>query len=155
MDRRSSSSPRAVQGREGLHDRVWLLRLPTSRDVGAPALAPLPTSCEDHLGRESKAGGGGAHEAPGVARRSAQVRECDVSPFRRQGAEIGSTASSCLQNDHCGRTVLRRGRSFPNRPGWRSRRIPSRSTESREDRKSTRLNSSHVSISYAVFCLKK
>src|SRR5438067_5610750 len=27
--------------------------------------------------------------------------------------------------------------------------------EDREDRKSTRLNSSHVSISYAVFCLKK
>src|SRR5207253_6913035 len=26
---------------------------------------------------------------------------------------------------------------------------------SREDRKSTRLNSSHVAISYAVFCLKK
>src|SRR5699024_11665558 len=26
---------------------------------------------------------------------------------------------------------------------------------SEEDRKSTRLNSSHVSISYAVFCLKK
>src|SRR5437868_10469164 len=31
-----------------------------------------------------------------------------------------------------------------------------RATEKgREDRKSTRLNSSHVSISYAVFCLKK
>src|SRR5699024_12146246 len=28
-------------------------------------------------------------------------------------------------------------------------------TEVEEDRKSTRLNSSHVSISYAVFCLKK
>src|SRR2546430_7005512 len=27
--------------------------------------------------------------------------------------------------------------------------------ESREDRKSTRLNSSHSQISYAVFCLKK
>src|SRR5438067_5514465 len=27
--------------------------------------------------------------------------------------------------------------------------------QSRQDRKSTRLNSSHVSISYAVFCLKK
>src|SRR5437868_10785654 len=27
--------------------------------------------------------------------------------------------------------------------------------EEEEDRKSTRLNSSHVSISYAVFCLKK
>src|SRR5436309_10246365 len=29
------------------------------------------------------------------------------------------------------------------------------STRSTEDRKSTRLNSSHVKISYAVFCLKK
>src|SRR5690606_22079515 len=28
-------------------------------------------------------------------------------------------------------------------------------TQTREDRKSTRLNSSHVKISYAVFCLKK
>src|SRR5207249_9344765 len=28
-------------------------------------------------------------------------------------------------------------------------------SDSRRDRKSTRLNSSHVSISYAVFCLKK
>src|SRR5438067_8594911 len=39
---------------------------------------------------------------------------------------------------------LRRGRA---RPGT-GRREP-------RDRKSTRLNSSHVSISYAVFCLKK
>src|SRR5699024_12166773 len=30
-----------------------------------------------------------------------------------------------------------------------------KSTETNVDRKSTRLNSSHVSISYAVFCLKK
>src|SRR3712207_8497262 len=29
------------------------------------------------------------------------------------------------------------------------------STDFREDRKSTRLNSSHANISYAVFCLKK
>src|SRR5438477_1447507 len=28
-------------------------------------------------------------------------------------------------------------------------------TDNKEDRKSTRLNSSHMSISYAVFCLKK
>src|SRR5690625_5783496 len=34
------------------------------------------------------------------------------------------------------------------------RSIPSKRV-SREDRKSTRLNSSHVAISYAVFCLKK
>src|SRR5947209_16106865 len=30
-----------------------------------------------------------------------------------------------------------------------------RGEEEREDRKSTRLNSSHANISYAVFCLKK
>src|SRR3712207_8738909 len=34
--------------------------------------------------------------------------------------------------------------------GLRSRRL-----SSRRDRKSTRLNSSHANISYAVFCLKK
>src|SRR5206468_10152423 len=32
---------------------------------------------------------------------------------------------------------------------------PARTSPWREDRKSTRLNSSHVQISYAVFCLKK
>src|SRR5207249_9378304 len=32
---------------------------------------------------------------------------------------------------------------------------PGQTRRAAEDRKSTRLNSSHVSISYAVFCLKK
>src|SRR5699024_11562907 len=41
---------------------------------------------------------------------------------------------------------------------WAQRKISefsSAQTELKRDRKSTRLNSSHVSISYAVFCLKK
>src|SRR5271167_5122321 len=42
------------------------------------------------------------------------------------------------------------GRTFST---LRNRRIPGRGIG--RDRKSTRLNSSHVSISYAVFCLKK
>src|SRR2546430_11882273 len=33
--------------------------------------------------------------------------------------------------------------------------VPRGNREEREDRKSTRLNSSHSQISYAVFCLKK
>src|SRR2546430_12791589 len=37
----------------------------------------------------------------------------------------------------------------------RSRRRRERTTGSGRDRKSTRLNSSHSQISYAVFCLKK
>src|SRR3712207_7748504 len=40
-------------------------------------------------------------------------------------------------------------------PGGRAKRAILRSLASRLDRKSTRLNSSHANISYAVFCLKK
>src|SRR3712207_7192840 len=38
---------------------------------------------------------------------------------------------------------------------WRRPRAGGRSSGHAEDRKSTRLNSSHANISYAVFCLKK
>src|SRR5207302_4632868 len=44
--------------------------------------------------------------------------------------------------EKCGRTDRRRGGRRQRRPHF-------------SDRKSTRLNSSHVKISYAVFCLKK
>src|SRR6266496_3936265 len=48
----------------------------------------------------------------------------------------------------------RRADRLPRR--CRSRRRPAQSpARGRQDRKSTRLNSSHVEISYAVFCLKK
>src|SRR6266704_3389328 len=46
----------------------------------------------------------------------------------------------------------------PRRRRFRSARRPPRAggeRPARRDRKSTRLNSSHVSIAYAVFCLKK
>src|SRR5437868_4793866 len=54
-------------------------------------------------------------------------------------------------------TTLFRSRVL-RRPGHRHRRrpLPLHALRlERGDRKSTRLNSSHVSISYAVFCLKK
>src|SRR5258707_7834092 len=42
------------------------------------------------------------------------------------------------------------------RPAWCDRRLLARIHRyTLEDRKSTRLNSSHANISYAVFCLKK
>src|SRR2546428_8370402 len=41
------------------------------------------------------------------------------------------------------------------RPGTATGRGSDRRTKSDADRKSTRLNSSHDQISYAVFCLKK
>src|SRR2546426_8167007 len=53
------------------------------------------------------------------------------------------------------------GRTYPcNSDRWRSGSVESitgcfQDQTSRTDRKSTRLNSSHLVISYAVFCLKK
>src|SRR5262245_66536407 len=41
------------------------------------------------------------------------------------------------------------------RPFWRRTARPTRTGRRPKDRKSTRLNSSHLGISYAVFCLKK
>src|SRR2546430_13237202 len=40
-------------------------------------------------------------------------------------------------------------------PGGRRQSLPPRGRPPRADRNSTRLNSSHSQISYAVFCLKK
>src|SRR5690348_17844179 len=55
--------------------------------------------------------------------------------FRSAGARAHGSGSGSLLLRHQGRVAVDRGR--------------------RRDRKSTRLNSSHPSISYAVFCLKK
>src|SRR5207253_6992972 len=62
----------------------------------------------------------------------------DIGPGRRQSRR------------RCESTLLRV--SFENR---RARTTSCRWPETCPDRKSTRLNSSHVAISYAVFCLKK
>src|SRR5438067_8845262 len=51
-------------------------------------------------------------------------------------------------------TTLFRSGQGPRRSGRGAARLAHYPKE-RRDRKSTRLNSSHVSISYAVFCLKK
>src|SRR5437667_5701979 len=45
--------------------------------------------------------------------------------------------------------------SSPSAPGRSSRSLREGDRSARSDRKSTRLNSSHITISYAVFCLKK
>src|SRR5438105_9439931 len=50
-------------------------------------------------------------------------------------------------------TLFRSKHGFPVRVGLRQ--VSHRPRDTRRDRKSTRLNSSHEWISYAVFCLKK
>src|SRR5439155_18421064 len=77
----------------------------------------------------------------------------------RQSAPVGDSCrkillverASCLPA-HCTRRL---DDEVPRVRGARDTRFPLERRLDREDRKSTRLNSSHVAISYAVFCLKK
>src|SRR5256885_12056476 len=66
---------------------------------------------------------------------------------RLQGDWSSDVCSSDLPSPTAQPTARRRRAVHP--------LFPIRQSESRTDRKSTRLNSSHLVISYAVFCLKK
>src|SRR5205085_12306251 len=68
------------------------------------------------------------------------------TPPDQNTANSGSRACSRLPRRAGGASRLMPGPSAPRRRG---------AFGFREDRKSTRLNSSHSQISYAVFCLKK
>src|SRR5437868_12238879 len=65
------------------------------------------------------------------------------------GSAVGGSLARAILGDHAVRPILA-ARSY-GLPAWTT---PD-TTVLCSDRKSTRLNSSHVSISYAVFCLKK
>src|SRR5207249_10601298 len=74
-------------------------------------------------------------------RRSSDLTSSTGSTTRRTPLPRSSRPGSCRR---------------PRRLSGRRRSTSSRSScSAQRDRKSTRLNSSHVSISYAVFCLKK
>src|SRR5207249_7106349 len=68
--------------------------------------------------------------------------------YRLQHLRIVSLVHGSLRNRHP-------EPSKPLGPVWTCRSQRLRTLGRHRDRKSTRLNSSHVSISYAVFCLKK
>src|SRR5438874_9317504 len=70
-------------------------------------------------------------------------RSSDLSPSRRRRQSRNTSITRCPSRVH--RRILPQ---LPAPPGYRS-------LWEDTDRKSTRLNSSHVEISYAVFCLKK
>src|SRR3712207_8686560 len=63
-----------------------------------------------------------------------------AEPAREAPEDALAVARGLGAGVHLGRRLLQRGRLAERR---------------RRDRKSTRLNSSHANISYAVFCLKK
>src|SRR2546430_10649812 len=88
------------------------------------------------------------------------TRQCDIDKLIRKLQSKGATLVFVYEAGPCGdwlyRYLTRTGLSchvvapslIPKKPGDRVK-------TDRRDRKSTRLNSSHSQISYAVFCLKK
>src|SRR5690606_39995554 len=76
---------------------------------------------------------------------AARVKEETKHPIIRK-----SLAKSCQETCFC-----RQDRETGNRLASHSPLLIESPLFIRQDRKSTRLNSSHVKISYAVFCLKK
>src|SRR3712207_8772858 len=69
-----------------------------------------------------------------------------------------SGTAGCYQRGSPGHTVVRRSTvvgTCPSHPLERDSRHAHVDDNEASDRKSTRLNSSHANISYAVFCLKK
>src|SRR5699024_12391202 len=80
----------------------------------------------------------------------------------RRSSDLRSTPATCSSPRHLGRPLqacpcgLLPSRFSYRHSAWRARGyVPMSDGRRPQDRKSTRLNSSHVSISYAVFCLKK
>ena len=78
--------------------------------------------------------------------------DCD----RARVAEAQSNLQSAGLEKTC-EVQVAQALEFAPRPGWNGWIVcnPPYGERMGEDRKSTRLNSSHVVISYAVFCLKK
>src|SRR5438309_4852084 len=65
------------------------------------------------------------------------------------------SAASVAARSGTVRSIIENGLIGMDRPIEPADRVPAPDAPQDRDRKSTRLNSSHSSISYAVFCLKK
>src|SRR3712207_8096298 len=72
--------------------------------------------------------------------------------FRSAGGHAGAPGDDRRQHLRGAQAVPRAGHAEPDRVRGH---LPAARGAGRPDRKSTRLNSSHANISYAVFCLKK
>src|SRR5205814_6971387 len=114
-------------------DRLTLCRVDTGGD------APLSIVCgalNVVVGMKAPVALLGAR-LPGMEIKQAKVRGVESSGMLCSAKDLG------LSQDHSGLLVL----PADARPGA--------DVQDKQDRKSTRLNSSHLGISYAVFCLKK
>src|SRR5437870_8321850 len=119
--------------RDGTQEHRGTDQQPEARALGIPE--PQPEEPRD--------------AAPRRAHRKGRVRADVARPLERE-VEPDLAATRV-------RAELRDGRRRRTGRETRAEHEPARAADDRPfvDRKSTRLNSSHVAISYAVFCLKK
>src|SRR5207249_5540436 len=131
------------------------------------AWLPRGTDCVPHR-RESDSGGGArpAGGARGAGAERVAAAPAPVAPLHPGGRRGGAADRRAAHLPHpphaCHAPRGARGESAGGRRAGLRRAghrggpgLDSSRGGSHADRKSTRLNSSHVSISYAVFCLKK
>src|SRR5207253_10474259 len=78
----------------------------------------------------------------------------DALPIFARTPRARAAPAQTVKEIRCAPVVRRRSRGRGAARGAAGALLPGGDAE-RQDRKSTRLNSSHVAISYAVFCLKK
>src|SRR5690625_6402076 len=81
---------------------------------------------------------------------SHQIADHQIGPYRPMAAESPKNKVRLSEHAFChqpGDATSRNAYSLPS--------LDVQTSHPYADRKSTRLNSSHVAISYAVFCLKK
>src|SRR5215510_11015275 len=132
--------------REMLDREVWLA-LPHSRQ---PAVEPCPRQIGIERHCPIDQGHAGYHVVDHVGQRKtrntqsdgvvlAKLRRAPRQPFRLADLALLHPAAGLALHPAPCRHAVGRGKAWVEL----------------EDRKSTRLNSSHVAISYAVFCLKK
>src|SRR5439155_15359124 len=116
-------------------------------------LDPAPRACHS---RDARTDGSSSNPKSIKARRRSTLRRCTTPPSRLLHPNPPFGACVCSRTYVHARWIRR---SRGSAPIW-SRNITDHAVpvyfdQMGADRKSTRLNSSHVAISYAVFCLKK
>src|SRR3712207_6944086 len=80
----------------------------------------------------------------------------EVEEQQRVRALLGRVRRGALQVEHQAAAVAEPSERVGRRLApTRRQQVPAVAERDRQDRKSTRLNSSHANIPYAVFCLKK
>src|SRR5205814_8365198 len=88
-------------------------------------------------------------------RRSSDLKLVAPAQGTGQGAGVGGVASGTANDVETTQAKTRDEKSEPMAAELEERKARVEKGALAKDRKSTRLNSSHLGISYAVFCLKK